>query len=147
MENEQLGLIKVYDLKDGPIPLVKMLREIWHWPDYFKYADGFLELHTGGWSGNEDTIEVLEGTMFWFFFWQRSERGGHYYFEIPELNLGINVQSVYFHYSTTPKRMIGALQKAQLEGMGIRLIFIQEANARSAPIYYVKEALAGREHP
>ena len=84
--DEQLGLIKAYDLKDGPISLIKMLREIWHWPDYFRYADGFLELHTGGWSGNEDIIEALESTtMFWMLYWLKSERGGHYYFWIPEL--------------------------------------------------------------
>lgn len=89
--DEQLGLIREYDLsnevtpRSGPTPLIKMLREIWHWPDYFRYADGFLELHTGGWSGNEDIIEALQGTMFWTLYWLKSERGGHYYFWIPEL--------------------------------------------------------------
>ena len=41
------------------------------------------EIHTWGWSGNEDIVEALRRTMFWFTFWQKSERGGHFYFEIP----------------------------------------------------------------
>ena len=61
----------------------------WHWPDYFKRSGKKvvrLELHTGGWSGNEDIIEALHGAwngMFWFLYWQKSTRGGHYYFTIP----------------------------------------------------------------
>jgi hypothetical protein len=43
-----------------------------------------LELHTGGWSGNEEIISVLQNSMFWVMYWQKSERGGHYYFELPE---------------------------------------------------------------
>ena len=44
-----------------------------------------VEYHTMGWSGNEDIIESLRKSksLFWFFYWQRSDRGGHYYFEIP----------------------------------------------------------------
>lgn len=42
-----------------------------------------LEIHTWGWSGNEDIVHALNSTMLWFSFWQRSDRGGHYYFEIP----------------------------------------------------------------
>lgn len=40
-----------------------------------------LELHTGGWSENEEIIEELQKNLFWLFCWQKSERGGHYYFE------------------------------------------------------------------
>lgn len=42
-----------------------------------------LELHTGGWSGNEDVIGELQQTWFWFMYWVKSIRGGHYYFEVP----------------------------------------------------------------
>lgn len=41
-----------------------------------------LTIHTWGWSGNEDIIDALQGTMFWIVFWANSRRGGHYEFEI-----------------------------------------------------------------
>ena len=63
------------------------LQEIWHWPDLVKIKIGSqeLELHTGGWSGNEETIIALKASMFWMFCWMRSERGGHYYFDLSRL--------------------------------------------------------------
>ena len=67
-------------------------------------------------------------------------------FFIPELSLAINIQSVYFHYASTRDRVAGELQRAQLESMGIRVIFIDEQDILRDPIYYVSEALAGREH-
>jgi hypothetical protein len=58
----------------------------------WKYKDCFilkgkrklkLECHTQGWSGNEDIMEALiKNKWFWMAFWKKSERGGHYYFEI-----------------------------------------------------------------
>lgn len=47
-----------------------------------------LELHTAGWSGNEDIINTIHGTVFWMMYWQMSRRGGHYYFRIWEPNKG-----------------------------------------------------------
>jgi len=44
-----------------------------------------LELHTGGWSGNEDIIISMQKTMFWILCWQKSIRGGHYYFRIKQI--------------------------------------------------------------
>jgi len=39
--------------------------------------------HTGGWSGNEEIIAVLqESELFWWLL-QRYDRGGHYYFQMP----------------------------------------------------------------
>jgi hypothetical protein len=67
-------------------------------------------------------------------------------FFIPEFNLAINVQSTYWHYATTSQRMAGELQRAQLEGMGINIIYIDEEDALRDPLYYVKEALEGRDH-
>ena len=88
--DEQLQFIRDYDPKLGPAGLIKHLQEIWHWPDRIRLEPGIddltcLFLSTGGWSGNEDIIEVLESTIFWLMFWQKSERGGHYYFEIPDM--------------------------------------------------------------
>lgn len=44
----------------------------------------FLEIHTLGWSENEEILDKFMQSMFWVLFWTKSERGGHYYFEIPK---------------------------------------------------------------
>ena len=63
--------------------LVEFLKEAWHWEHYFKFDGKMLELRTGGWSGNESIIAALrDNQMFWLLYWMRSERGGHYWFEI-----------------------------------------------------------------
>ncbi len=85
-----------YDIDDyDPDKTIKHLEEIWWATDWGFKRDGYkLELHTGGWSGNETIIEVLQHSLFWMFFWQRSERGGHYYFEpICEAVTGVNNDS------------------------------------------------------
>jgi hypothetical protein len=74
--------------------IVDHIKAIWWTPDWgFKLHEGRdrlfrkkvmkLELHTGGWSGNEDVIGELQQTMFWILYWVESHRGGHYYFNIP----------------------------------------------------------------
>lgn len=46
--------------------------------------DGQLELITGGWSANEDTVYAMQrNTMLWLLCWQLSERGGRFVFEEP----------------------------------------------------------------
>jgi hypothetical protein len=64
---------------------IERLQELWHWDHCVEYAEAdgkwTLELHTGGWSGNESIINIVQASFFWFMFWQKSERGGHYYFE------------------------------------------------------------------
>lgn len=44
-----------------------------------------LRLVTMGWSGCESVIGVLHKTLFHFAYWQSSERGGLYVYEIPAL--------------------------------------------------------------
>lgn len=61
--------------------LIEKLKEIWHWSDYIKHEGNRLELHIGGWSGNEEIIAALQSSMFWVRCWRKSERGGHFYFE------------------------------------------------------------------
>lgn len=39
-----------------------------------------LELTTSGWSENEEIIDTISETMFWFLWWQESKRGGYYKF-------------------------------------------------------------------
>lgn len=74
-------------LKKRPEELIGHLRALWHWPDWGFYLKGKnvlrLELHTGGWSGNEDIVIALKKNyLFWSMFWQKSTRGGHHYFRI-----------------------------------------------------------------
>jgi len=80
----QLKAIKEFDLLERPVhELIDCIEEIWHNSDWgFKREKHTLELHTGGWSGNEDTISALQRNfMFWSLYWGKSERGGHYYFD------------------------------------------------------------------
>lgn len=79
---ETLAYIENYSGGLNPIPLVEFILEAWAYPDYAVWNPPILELHTGGWSGNESIIAALEKTMFWALYWQKSERGGHYYFKI-----------------------------------------------------------------
>ena len=44
-----------------------------------------LELTTGGWLENEEIIDQLSGTFFWFLWWQESHRGGYYKFVYTEV--------------------------------------------------------------
>lgn len=60
--------------------------EWWAAESLWTYENNILEIHTGGWSENEDIIEALEDNQyyFWELFWWKSERGGHYWFEIKD---------------------------------------------------------------
>ena len=66
--------------------LLEMLEEMWWGNGWgFKRTRKRLYLSTGGWSGNEDIIEVLRGTWFWQICWMQHRRGGHYVFEIKKV--------------------------------------------------------------
>ena len=87
--DSELIKIKQFDIPDQTIELIDYIESIWHIPDWgIKKRECknclILELHTGGWSGNESIVNALETTFFWFFYWQKSVRGGHYYFKIPK---------------------------------------------------------------
>ena len=86
--DDELDKIEAWDIvEDGSLALVEYIRERWQYADcgYFKVSGKRVkkvELHTGGWSGNEDIIRFLKRqNMFWIMFWRKSERGGHYYFK------------------------------------------------------------------
>jgi hypothetical protein len=40
-----------------------------------------LELHTNQCNHNDQIVERIKESTFWEWYWQKSERGGHYYFE------------------------------------------------------------------
>ena len=73
--------------------LIYLLNDYWIYKDRIVYKKNLetkkwsLYLSTGGWSDHEEVIGILEGSLFWFMYWQKSERGGHYWFE-GKLNKG-----------------------------------------------------------
>jgi hypothetical protein len=106
-EKKELKYIRDYDIVKNPIrPLVEFIENIWWASDWgfklSKHKDEYasisaigdkpsrkyhyvLELHTGGWSGNEDIIDAMEqNKWFYNFYWHSSRTGGHYEYRIPE---------------------------------------------------------------
>ena len=94
----ELEELRAFDtLALGVKPLVERVRELWWKPDWgfrvYRTKDDIygscigLELHTGGWSGNESIISALEQNyLFWALSWSRSSVGGHYWFRISRDN-------------------------------------------------------------
>ena len=92
---EELKKIETWDFNRPIEELLDFLESIWWMSDWgFKRKNGRiefskkkcikLELHTAGWSGNEDIIRSLQKLRpIWWMYWVSSHRGGHYYFEIP----------------------------------------------------------------
>lgn len=88
---DQLVRIETWEIKptnmkdkDSLDNLLKYVDALWNYQDISLKGNKF-SLHTSGWSGNEDIIEALKkNRFFWMFFWERSDRGGHYYFVVPE---------------------------------------------------------------
>jgi len=96
----ELKQIKDWDINDF-INLLSFIEDLWWSPDWgFKMEWGkdrlnnkrpviLLELHTGGWSGNEDIIySLLENRMFKSLWYTQWNRGGHYRFEINPYSVG-----------------------------------------------------------
>ena len=80
---QELRTIRDWPLTD-PAGIVEYVESIWN-HDYglFRLKNLKLELHTGGWSGNEEIIDAIQRhPTFWMYFWQKTERGGHYYFDL-----------------------------------------------------------------
>lgn len=65
--------------------LAEFVCSLWAYPNFASLNGPLLRLHTGGWSGNEDIISTLEAhPIFYMVCWQKSERGGHHFFELPD---------------------------------------------------------------
>jgi hypothetical protein len=68
-------------------------------------------------------------------------------FEEYDLQLVLNIQGLYWHYEFAGGKQIeDRATRAIIEATGITLINIDEDNALADPVYYLKEALAGRDH-
>ncbi len=79
----ELLKINRWDAIHDPRGLLEYVQTIW-WPDGgLVRISGKrvlrVEMHTGGWSGNEEIVGHLEKTMLWRAWWQSSVRGGHEY--------------------------------------------------------------------
>lgn len=61
--------------------LIDYVNSIWIY-DTFNYEDGLLEIHTMGWSGNEEIIAELKLTDLWMHKFRCHQTGGHYFFSI-----------------------------------------------------------------
>jgi hypothetical protein len=97
-EEKELKLIQKWNVHDV-MNLIDYIEERWWMPDWgFKKEWGrdysndntlYLELHTGGWSGNESIIHaLLKNTFFNIMFYSQWNRGGHYKFEINMQTIG-----------------------------------------------------------
>jgi|GEM_PF-4054466 len=79
----------------------------------------------------------------------RSERGGaiiDFVFENPP-GLAINIQGEFFHYEQGTAQIRNSLiDRELLAGQGITLIFIDAADLERDAEFYVREALAFRDH-
>jgi hypothetical protein len=87
--NSQLRKIEKWDFSTTIklFALLNFLDALWRYGDvgYYELKGKTvlrLRLSTAGWSGNESIIQSLKVNMFWGCFWERSKRGGHYWFEI-----------------------------------------------------------------
>ena len=83
----ELKMIKKWDLLKKPVVgLLDYVQERWKYEDRFVLTGKHvlrLYLSTGGWSGNEDIIAALrQNFIFWSMCWEKSMRGGHYWFII-----------------------------------------------------------------
>ena len=91
MYPSKADLKRIADWKGTLRELIEFLQGLWEYdpPVLRKGRSSFdrklaykLDVHTWGWSGNEDIIEALHPTMLWILYWRSSRRGGHYEFEI-----------------------------------------------------------------
>lgn len=87
-DEQVLEHMRNYDLLRGDMgQFLELIRENWWSADWGYKLTGKrvlrLELHTGGWSGNEEVISALQRNfIFWAMCWRKTEAGGHYYFRI-----------------------------------------------------------------
>lgn len=85
---EELKIIRKWDVtRKSPVELLQFIQGICEYGENSMRIKGkkiiLAEFHTFGWSGNEDIIGALQDNyLFWVMCWQKSERGGHYWFRI-----------------------------------------------------------------
>jgi hypothetical protein len=65
-------------------PLIDFLKAGWWGGDFgYKERGKYVHISTGGWSGNEEAISVMEGNwMWWPMYFAVHRAGGHYTFDM-----------------------------------------------------------------
>lgn len=65
-----------------------------------------------------------------------------------DVNILIEIQGLFWHYQGLDgfKIMADLDRKATVESLGYTMIYIDEDNANDDPVYYLREARAGRDH-
>lgn len=82
-EDDELQKIREWPYTDCN-GLLAYARSLWSYPDYWQAVGIVHKVSTGGWSGNESIISAMqENRMFWVLCWFKSQRGGHFEFELP----------------------------------------------------------------
>ena len=88
MNSKIFNFIKNYCIDDETIDdYITLIQETWN-TQYGKvvYDNGVLELHTGGWSENEEIISsLMMNKLFWLKYFSTEVRGGHYWFLIKDI--------------------------------------------------------------
>lgn len=64
------------------VKFLTLLNETWKW-GFSITKSGRLYLATGGWSGNEDTHDLLSRNFMFRNTWQYSKRGGLHVYDVP----------------------------------------------------------------
>ncbi len=69
--------------KEKTQELLDFITQLWWYADMGVGVEGDkIELHTLGWSGNEDIIRELKHSSLWIWNWRKTYAGGHYYFDL-----------------------------------------------------------------
>lgn len=84
---DELQTVREWPMDSGLVKWFDFIEQIWWMADWgWRRRGKTYRISTGGWSGNEDVIEAMQGnTMGWMLCWESSRRGGHYVFRVPRL--------------------------------------------------------------
>ena len=130
-DERELNTITQWDAKKDPFGLIEFVKSLWHfqsWGIVEKWGKGnynkhqlFLQLHTGGWSGNESVIRALLGNR-WFSItgsYVMWKKGGHYYFEIAPEKYGYKTVSDFSKEQGITRQAIHTHWKDKLDWINV----------------------------